>query len=98
MNISWPGIVLIFLLGLAAGAVLAFFKARQLQDMPVYLGVGVGGFLLGQGMAFFLPSHPLRVGVVDIPAGMFGVVVVGLSLSLARSFSSRGARRPGRRY
>ena len=90
MNFSLPGVVLMLLLGLFAGAVLAFFRARQMRDLPTYLGLGVGGFLLGQVLAVLLPAHPFTVGVVDLVAGVVGILVLAGVRSLAHEFLQRG--------
>jgi len=90
VNISLPGVVLMVLLGLFAGAVLAFFRARQMRDVPAYLGLGVGGFLLGQVLAILLPAHPFAVGVVDLVAGVLGIVFLAGIRSLAQEFLQRG--------
>lgn len=73
---SWPGLVLMVLLGIMAGAVLAFFRARVVADVGRYLLVGVIGFVGGQALSLLRPIPPFEIGIVNVLYGILGVTVV----------------------
>ena len=73
---SWPGVVLMLMLGVLAGAVLAFFRARVLRDVARYLFVGVVGFAAGQAVAWLKPLSVFEIGIVNVAYGILGVAVV----------------------
>ena len=73
---SWPGIVLMLMLGVLAGAVLAFFRARVMRDVARYMLVGIFGFALGQGLSWLRPLGPFEIGIVNVAYGILGVAVV----------------------
>ncbi len=72
---SWPGLLLVLLLGLLAGAVLAFFRARVISDVGRYLIVGIVGFAGGQVLSLLRPIASLEIGIVNVAYGIIGVMV-----------------------
>ncbi len=73
---SWPGVVFTILLGVMAGAVLAFFRARALRDVGYYLIVGVVGFSLGQVLRWLHPLAAFDIGIVNVVYGLVGVMAL----------------------
>lgn len=73
---SWPGVVLMLMLGMLAGAVLAFFRARVMRDVARYMAVGMVGFVLGQGLSWLRPLNLLEIGIVNVAYGVLGVAAV----------------------
>jgi len=76
MVLNLPGVVLSLLLGSLIGALVAFFRARAVKEVFNLIGLGMGGFLLGQLGQLLWQTPWLRVGTVDILLGVIGVVVL----------------------
>ncbi len=87
IEITWPGIVLVVLLGTLMGAGAAFFKARTLREMPKFWALGVGGFILGQVLSVYAPVHLFEIGVVHVE---YGILVAALVFYLDDWWEHKG--------
>ena len=69
---TWPGLVLLFLLGTLSGAVTAFFRARSLHDVATLIGLGILGWSAGQALQLVWTIPGLQVGTVNVGWGLVG--------------------------
>ncbi len=90
MSVTWPGIVLVVLLGTLIGAGTAFFRARVLRDIPPMIGVSILGFAGGQLVGDWFPLPFMQIGVVNIATGTAGALLALYSLFM---WEHRGAPR-----
>lgn len=90
---TWPGVVLMVLLGALLGAVAAFFRARVVREVFVYVALGVIGFVVGQGARRILPVHLVDIGIVNIEAGILGALALFLAYPYSKRFRRRSRRR-----
>ncbi len=89
IEIAWPGVVLVILLGVLMGAGMAFFRARSFKELGQFLLLGVLGVGLGQVVSAFMPIHLFQIGVVDIE---YGIGTAALLLYIQEQWNSRRGR------
>ncbi len=91
--ITGPGLVFMVVLGALLGAIVAFFRARVVREVFVYVGLGVVGFALGQILQAGVPLHLLQVGVVNVEEGILGAVALFVVYPYVQRFWRRARRR-----
>ncbi len=91
--ITGPGLVLMVLLGALLGAVAAFFRARVVREVFVYVGLGIVGFMVGQMLQWGLPLRVGQIGVVNLEEGILGAVALFVAYPYARRLWRRVRRR-----
>ena len=76
MLVTWPGIVLVLLVGTLLGAGVAFWKARTWRDVARFVILGILGFALGQGLTAIAPFPLGNIGGVNIVYGSLSAGVI----------------------
>jgi len=93
IEITWPGAILVVLLGVLMGAGMAFFRARTWKALARFLALGIAGVVIGQVIAAYVPIHLFHIGVVDIE---YGIGMAALFLYMKGQWQARHRRRAPR--